>query len=77
MSTGRPASSSHLFPGGGLDAAAVPTFTAEPGVMPDARLPEHELAPDLAHQLVHGELMLDGNARLTSWFRRGRGGCAT
>ena len=70
----RPASSSHLFPGSGLDAAVVPTFTAEPGVMPDAVLPEHELAPELAHQLVHDELMLDGNARLnlatfvTTWM---------
>jgi glutamate decarboxylase len=69
----RPASP-HLFPGSGLDAALVPTFTAEPGVMPDARLPEHELAPELAHQLVHDELMLDGNARLnlatflTTWM---------
>ncbi|MCD2196779.1 glutamate decarboxylase [Actinomycetospora endophytica] len=71
----QPASpSSHLFPGSGLDAAVVPTFTAEPGMMPATVLPEHELAPELAHQLVHDELMLDGNARLnlatfvTTWM---------
>jgi glutamate decarboxylase len=62
------------FPGSGLDAALVPTFTAEPGRMPAHRMPEHELAPDVAHQLVHDELMLDGNARLnlatfvTTWM---------
>ncbi|HEY2195944.1 MAG TPA: glutamate decarboxylase [Actinomycetospora sp.] len=62
------------YPGSGLDAAVVPTFTAEPGVMPSNRLPEHELAPELAHQLIHDELMLDGNARLnlatfvTTWM---------
>ncbi|HEY2222848.1 glutamate decarboxylase [Actinomycetospora sp.] len=70
----RPASPPHLYPGSGLDAAVVPTFTAEPGMMPSDRLPEHELAPELAHQLVHDELMLDGNARLnlatfvTTWM---------
>ena len=61
-------------PGSGLDAALVPTFTAEPGEMPSTRLPEHELAPAVAAQLVHDELMLDGNARLnlatfvTTWM---------
>ena len=64
----------HLYPGSGLDASLVPTFTAEPGMMPSTTLPEHELAPELAHQLVHDELMLDGNARLnlatfvTTWM---------
>ena len=62
------------YAGSGLDAAVVPTFTAEPGVMPNHRLPEHELAPEIAHQLVRDELMLDGNARLnlatfvTTWM---------
>jgi glutamate decarboxylase len=62
------------YPGSGLDAAVVPTFTAEPGAMPSLMLPEHELAPEVAHQLVHDELMLDGNARLnlatfvTTWM---------
>ena len=62
------------FPGSGLDAALVPTFTAEPGTMPATRLPDHELDPEVAHQLVRDELMLDGNARLnlatfvTTWM---------
>ena len=62
------------YAGSGLDAAVVPTFTAEPGVLPASRLPEHELAPEIAHQLVRDELMLDGNARLnlatfvTTWM---------
>jgi glutamate decarboxylase len=60
--------------GSGLDAVLVPTFTAEPGSMPSTRLPEHELDPEVAHQLVHDELMLDGNSRLnlatfvTTWM---------
>jgi glutamate decarboxylase len=74
MSSEPAARSPHVYPGSGLDAAVVPTFTAEPGVMPSTTLPEHELAPELAHQLVHDELMLDGNARLnlatfvTTWM---------
>jgi glutamate decarboxylase len=62
------------YAGSGLDASLVPTFTAEPGRMPSHRLPEHELAPEVAHQLVRDELMLDGNARLnlatfvTTWM---------
>src|SRR5690242_15553042 len=41
---------------------------------PRLRLPEGELPPDAAYQLVHDELMLDGNARLnlatfvTTWM---------
>ena len=60
--------------GSGLDAVLVPTFTAEPGSMPATRLPDHELDPEVAHQLVHDELMLDGNSRLnlatfvTTWM---------
>ncbi|MBV8445312.1 MAG: glutamate decarboxylase [Candidatus Dormibacteraeota bacterium] len=42
--------------------------------VPKLRLPEHELDADAAYQLVHDELMLDGNARLnlatfvTTWM---------
>ncbi|KAA6187960.1 glutamate decarboxylase [Thiohalocapsa marina] len=42
--------------------------------VPKNRLPEHETAPDTAYQLIHDELMLDGNARLnmatfvTTWM---------
>ena len=50
---------------------------AQPGEttsVPRLRLPEGELSPDTAYQLVHDELMLDGNARLnlatfvTTWM---------
>jgi len=42
--------------------------------VPKYRLPEHELAPDTAYNIIHDELMLDGNARLnmatfvTTWM---------
>jgi glutamate decarboxylase len=42
--------------------------------VPKLRLPDGELPPDVAYQLVHDELMLDGNARLnlatfvTTWM---------
>src|SRR3954449_10179661 len=32
--------------------------------VPRLRLPENEMPPDVAYQIVHDELMLDGNARL-------------
>ncbi len=41
-----------------------PRLTREPGSLPRNRLSDFELEPDLAYQLVHDELMLDGNARL-------------
>ncbi len=48
------------------DLAVAPTFGLEP-----VRLPRHELAhdevpPDVAYQIIHDELMLDGNARLNA-----------
>ena len=51
-----------------------PVFTREPVRIPRNRLPEGELDPDTAYQVVHDELMLDGNARLnlatfvTTWM---------
>src|SRR3954452_15640436 len=42
--------------------------------VPRLRLPENEMPPDVAAQIVHDELMLDGNARLnlatfvTTWM---------
>ncbi|MBK1648719.1 glutamate decarboxylase [Rhabdochromatium marinum] len=42
--------------------------------VPKYRLPEHEMAPDTAYNVIHDELMLDGNARLnmatfvTTWM---------
>ena len=46
------------------DSAATPLFSLETGTIPRHELPVGEMAPDLAYQIVHDELMLDGNARL-------------
>ncbi|KZB84774.1 hypothetical protein AVL48_31705 [Amycolatopsis regifaucium] len=51
-----------------------PVFTREPVDIPRNRLPGGELDADTAYQIVHDELMLDGNARLnlatfvTTWM---------
>ena len=42
-----------------------PVFTCEPVNLPRDELPPGQLDPDTAYQVVHDELMLDGNARLT------------
>jgi len=50
-----------------------PTFTLE-GTIPRNELPTSETAPQIAYQIIHDELMLDGNARLnlatfvTTWM---------
>src|SRR6476620_6522568 len=41
-----------------------PLFTTVADRIPRHELPEGELPPDVAYQVVHDELMLDGNARL-------------
>jgi glutamate decarboxylase len=41
-----------------------PLFTIEQGPIPRHELPAGELPPDIAYQIIHDELMLDGNARL-------------
>ncbi|MDN5920656.1 MAG: glutamate decarboxylase [Pseudonocardia sp.] len=41
-----------------------PVFAREPVRVPRFTLPEDELDADVAYQIVHDELMLDGNARL-------------
>ena len=43
---------------------ANPVFGAEPITVPRYELPESALDPQVAYQIVHDELMLDGNARL-------------
>jgi len=54
--------------------AVNPVFVAEPVEVPRNSLPAGGLAPDVAYQIVHDELMLDGNARLnlatfvTTWM---------
>jgi glutamate decarboxylase len=51
-----------------------PIFTLEAGTIPRHRLPDGELPPDVAYQIIHDELMIDGNARLnlatfvTTWM---------
>ena len=53
--------------------AVAPLFTLEGG-NPAPRLPDSELPPDVAYQIIHDELMLDGNARMnlatfvTTWM---------
>lgn len=41
-----------------------PRFGIENLVIPRYELPQDELPPDAAYQIIHDELMLDGNARL-------------
>jgi glutamate decarboxylase len=61
-------------PAGTADLTVNPLFTREPLVVPRDQLPATGMDPELAYQLVHDELMLDGNARLnlatfvTTWM---------
>ena len=56
------------------DVSVAPLFTLETTRIPRHQLAEGELPPDVAYQIVHDELMLDGNARLnlatfvTTWM---------
>ena len=60
--------------GPATDLSIAPVFTLESQTLPRHELPAGELAPDVAYQIVHDELMLDGNARLnlatfvTTWM---------
>jgi glutamate decarboxylase len=66
----------HLAREGDDDLEIRPQFTQPGGsaTVPRLRIPDGELPPDTAYQLVHDELMLDGNARLnlatfvTTWM---------
>ena len=46
------------------DLSVPPMFTLEGDAIRRHELPAGELPPDVAYQIVHDELMLDGNARL-------------
>jgi glutamate decarboxylase len=46
------------------ELSVAPLFSLEGTTIPRHELPEGELPPDVAYQIVHDELMLDGNARL-------------
>ena len=41
-----------------------PHFSLETQTIPRHELPDGEMPPDVAYQIIHDELMLDGNARL-------------
>src|SRR5947209_7233638 len=59
---------------GRLDLSVNPVFTREPVKVPRHEFPATGVDPDIAYQIVHDELMLDGNARLnlatfvTTWM---------
>jgi glutamate decarboxylase len=46
------------------DLGVAPHFTLEARTIPRHALPDGEMPPDVAYQIIHDELMLDGNARL-------------
>ena len=47
------------------DISLAPIFELEAGTrIPRHEIPQNEMAPEVAYQIVHDELMLDGNARL-------------
>src|SRR5512142_2547203 len=54
--------------------AVTPIFMREARTIPRLELPDGELDPEVAYQIVHDELMLDGNARMnlatfvTTWM---------
>jgi glutamate decarboxylase len=56
------------------DLATAPLFALEGRHVPRKELPQQELPPDVAYQIIHDELMIDGNARLnvatfvTTWM---------
>src|SRR5512133_2244656 len=57
-----------------VEPAITPLFTSERDNIPKLRLAEAEMPPDVAYQIIHDELMLDGNARMnlatfvTTWM---------
>jgi len=46
------------------EEAIAPIFTSERDNIPKLRMAESEMPPDVAYQIIHDELMLDGNARM-------------
>ena len=59
---------------GPAELAVQPLFGLEGTTIPRHALPDEQLPPDVAYQIIHDELMLDGNARLnvatfvTTWM---------
>ncbi|MEV4642213.1 glutamate decarboxylase [Actinoplanes sp. NPDC049548] len=54
------------MPSGRDEMAPDPRFGTGNLVIPRYELPPDELPPDVAYQIIHDELMLDGNARLNA-----------
>ena len=57
------------------DLAVMPRFTRDSVLaVPKDRMPDHEMLPQSAYQIVRDEVMLDGNARfylatyVTTWM---------
>src|SRR5580765_3148617 len=56
------------------ELAVQPLFGLEGTTIPRHTMPDEQLSPDVAYQIIHDELMLDGNARLnvatfvTTWM---------
>ena len=50
-------------PGPLADLSPTHIFAQVRDRIPRHKLPEHELPPDVAYQIIHDELMLDGNSR--------------
>ncbi|MET0608547.1 MAG: pyridoxal-dependent decarboxylase, partial [Gaiellaceae bacterium] len=56
------------------ELAVRPLFGLEGTTIPRHAFPDDEMPPDVAYQIIHDELMLDGNARLnvatfvTTWM---------
>src|SRR5436190_12328830 len=46
------------------DLAVAPIFGLEATTIPRHEFPASEMPPDVAYEIIHDELMLDGNARL-------------
>jgi glutamate decarboxylase len=67
-------SATHRHSRADADVAVNPIFTREPLRIPKNAFPARGTDPDIAYQIVHDELMLDGNARLnlatfvTTWM---------
>jgi len=66
--------SHHQDQPGNAEVSVNPIFAREPVTIPRNRMPDGELDTSIAYQVVHDELMLDGNARLnlatfvTTWM---------
>ena len=67
----------HKHADGSDSLAARPVFALDADLsVPKNRLPDAEMRPEAAYQLIHDEVMLDGNARLntatfvTTWMER-------